>query len=115
MPTINPDTIDSGDEILADSNGDKPADILDVPIKPKRTTTDLDAANLPEFDGDIEDEQPEPALKKKPASYERIRSAEHRLSARGGRACRTKEAGASRDRAAVSGRKDDRVQRCRAR
>ncbi|HTH39066.1 MAG TPA: DNA translocase FtsK [Pyrinomonadaceae bacterium] len=63
-----PDTLVSGDEIAAGSNGDKPADILDVPIKPKRTTTDLDAADLPGFDGEIEDEQPEP-LKKKPASY----------------------------------------------
>ncbi len=61
-----PDTLVSGDEIAAGSNGDGPADVLDVPIKPKRTTTDLDAADLPEFDG--EDEQPEP-LKKKPTSY----------------------------------------------
>ncbi len=53
-----PDTLVSGDEILAEQNGKK-ADILDVPIKPKRTTTDLDAADLPELDGDIDDEQPE--------------------------------------------------------
>lgn len=44
----------------------RPLDLLDVPIKPKRTTTDLDASDLPEF-GDGDDEQPAPA--KRMANY----------------------------------------------
>ncbi len=43
------------------------ADMLDIPIKPKRTTTDLDAADLPVLGED--DEQPLPHARKKAANY----------------------------------------------
>lgn len=43
-----PDTI-----VSPEANG-QPVDILDVPIKPKRTTTDLDASALPNTSGDEE-------------------------------------------------------------
>lgn len=57
-----PDTIVSGDEAKSD-------DLLDVPIKPKRTTTDLDAADLPELLDDEEDEELPSGTKKKSANY----------------------------------------------
>ncbi len=75
-----PDTIIAGDadeafEPFADElqplNGErkkkKSSDMLDVPIKPKRTTTDLDAGDLPDTGDEYRDEQPE--LPKKAANY----------------------------------------------
>ncbi len=62
-----PDTLISDDvDPLNGKRAAKPSDMLDVPIKPKRSTSDLDAGELPEFEN--EDEQPSPS-KKKPANY----------------------------------------------
>lgn len=62
-----PDTLIVPDELKPETakNG-KGSDVLDIPIKPKRTTTDLDASLLPEEE---EDEQPVQSEKKKPANY----------------------------------------------
>ncbi|MEO7673037.1 MAG: DNA translocase FtsK 4TM domain-containing protein, partial [Pyrinomonadaceae bacterium] len=64
LPTIIGKSKDAvPDTLIVETNGD----ILAIPIKPVRTTTELDSADLPEFEG--EDEQPLPSVKKKPASY----------------------------------------------
>ena len=63
-----PDTLFVADDQIPSANGKAARDVLDIPIKPKRTTTDLDASDLPEFDED-EDEQPLNESKKKPANY----------------------------------------------
>ncbi len=60
-----PDTVISTDDV-------KPKDILEVPIKPKRTTTDLDAADLPEGNAEDDDEELDgigARAAKKPANY----------------------------------------------
>lgn len=56
------------DTIISDFS-ENPSDVLDVPIKPKRTTRDLDSSELPEFITEEEGEQPLSASKKKPANY----------------------------------------------
>ncbi len=65
MPTIvnpgKPQEDGIPDTIVSPADNERPEDILDVPIKPKRTTTDLDAANVPGLDaqgGEDEDELP---------------------------------------------------------
>ncbi len=52
---------------LANGTAGTKRDILEVPIKPVRTTTELDAGDVPEFE--VEDEQPPPTGKKKPENY----------------------------------------------
>ena len=56
LPTAADDVIP--DTIISPEENGKGSDILDVPIKPKRTTRDLDAADLPESSsgGDLEAE-----------------------------------------------------------
>ncbi len=67
LPTI----ISTGKPTEADAFGaerpDLNGDVLAIPVKPVRTTTELDAADVPEFDE--EDEQPPLSAKKKPANY----------------------------------------------
>ncbi len=67
LPTIvgggKPTEADPLGKERADVNGD----ILKIPIKPVRTTTELDGEDVLEFED--EDEQPPPPEKKKPANY----------------------------------------------
>jgi S-DNA-T family DNA segregation ATPase FtsK/SpoIIIE len=60
-----PDTIIS----LEEEENDKAVDVLDVPIKLKRTTTDLEAADVPELLSDEDDEDILPMSKKGAANY----------------------------------------------
>lgn len=70
LPTIiaaeKPPNADAVPDTLIADDFAPGGDVLDVPIKPKRSTTDLDGDMVPEFDD--EDEQPMPE-KKEPANY----------------------------------------------
>ena len=68
LPTIVGGGSSAAASALArDGSAGTKRDILEVPIKPVRTTTELDAGDVPEFED--EDEQPPPLEKKKPESY----------------------------------------------
>ena len=67
LPTIVGGSTVGANGLAKDGLAGTRGDILEVPIKPVRTTTELDAGDVPAFED--EDDQPPPAKKNKPENY----------------------------------------------
>ena len=83
-------------EKSADERGDLNGDILQIPIKPVRTTTELDGVEVPEFQTEAEGRTaPDSGQKEKAGRLQRVRIAAYRVSDASGPANRAEGSGAS--------------------